>query len=273
MMTEAPAAVVPIAPSGKIQSVTRAMRLLMLVASGSTDATGKELASAAGLPVPTAYHLLNTLVHAGLLAKDSKARYLLGVKVAVLADSIQRAVTAPEYLLEPLRRLAQTTGETSYVAAWRQGDIRILASVDGHGPVRVSLPLGPYTDAHSRATGKLLLALATEELRGAYLAAHPLRQVTERTIVDPVRLQAEFEQIRVHGYAVDEQEFQQGVCCAAAPVVDEGVVVATYSISVPAERFGEGRLRFVDSVLAVASTLTLPPVRGPASVQGVEGGR
>lgn len=269
-MTDTSAATLPTASSGRIQSVTRAMRLLMLVASGSTDATGKELARAAELPVPTAYHLLNTLVHAGLLAKDSKARYLLGVKVAVLADSIQRAVTAPEYLLEPLRRLAQTTGETSYVAAWRQGDIRVLASVDGHHPVRVSLPIGPYTDAHSRATGKLLLALASEELRCAYLAAHPLRKVTERTIVDPEQLQEEFERIRANGYAIDEQEFWPGVCCAAAPVVDEGVVVATYSISVPAERFQEGQQGLVDSVVAIANTLTLPQLRGPATVRRLE---
>ena len=263
-MTMTPPEVVPAAVPGKIQSVTRAMRLLMLVASGSTDATGKQLAKAAELPVPTAYHLLNTLVQAGFLAKDPKARYLLGVKVAVLADSIQRAVTAPEYLLEPLRRLSVTTGETSYVAAWRQGDIRVLASVDGQQPVRVSLPLGPYTDAHGRATGKLLLALASEELRAAYLAAHPLRQVTPRTIVDRELLQAELDQIRANGYAIDEQEFQAGVCCAAAPVVDEGVVVATFSISVPAERFRERRHELVDAVVSVASSLTLPAVRDPA---------
>ncbi len=216
MMRSSPAAASAVVP-GKIQSVTRAMRLLMLVASG-----------------------------------------------AVLADSIQRAVTAPVYLLEPLQRLAATTGETSYVAAWRQGDIRVLASVEGHQPVRVSLPLGPYTDAHSRATGKLLLALASEELRNAYLAAHPLRQVTPRTIVDQELLQAELEQIRANGYSVDEQEFQPGVCCAAAPVVDEGVVVAAFSISVPAERFRERRLELVDAVVSVANTLTLPAVRDPA---------
>jgi IclR family transcriptional regulator, acetate operon repressor len=237
---------------GRIQSVARAVRLVMLVASGETDGTAKELAKAAGIATPTTHHLLSTLVHEGVLAKDSKARYLLGTKVAVLADALQRAVTAPEYLLEPLRQLAATTGETSYLAAWRQGDIRVQASVEGHHPVRVSLPLGPYTDAHARATGKLLLAMTSEELRRAYLAAHPARALTPRTIVDPRRLEAEFEQIRANGYAIDEEQFQPGVCCVAAPVIDEGVVVAAYSISVPAPRFNESRLRLIDAVLSVA---------------------
>ncbi len=231
----------------------------MLVASGETDGTAKELAEAAGIATATTHHLLSTLVHDGVLAKDSKARYFLGTKVAVLADALHRAASSPEYLLEPLRQLAGTTGETAYLAGWRQGEIRVQASVEGHHPVRVSLPLGPYTDAHARATGKLLLALTSEELRRAYLAAHPLRPLTPRTIVDLTRLEAEFEQIRANGYAIDDEQFQAGVSCVAAPVVDEGVVVAAYSISVPTQRFEEGRLRLIDAVLSVARAA------GPAS--------
>ena len=199
----------PIA-SGRIQSVSRAARLLMLVAGGRAEPTGKGLARAAGLPVPTAHHLLSTLVDEGLLAKDSKARYQLGMKVAVLADALQRAVTAPEYLLEPLRQLALTTGETAYLATWRQGDIRIQASFEGTHPVRVSLPVGPYTDAHARATGKLLLAMAGQELRSAYLLAHPPRAITPRTVVDLERLEEEFEAIRLNGHALDEEQFRAG---------------------------------------------------------------
>jgi IclR family transcriptional regulator, acetate operon repressor len=239
-------------PQTRIQSVSRAIRLLMLVACGETDGTAKELARAAGLPAPTAHHLLSTLVDEGVLAKDSKARYLLGTKVAVLADALQRAVTAPEYLMEPLRQLAATTGETSYLAVWRQGDIRVQASVEGNHPVRVSLPLGPYTDAHARATGKLLLAMASPELRSAYLASHPPRPLTPRTIVDGERLNDEFERIRARGYAIDIEEFQQGVSCVSAPVVDEGVVVAAYSISVPSQRFQERQPYLVDAVVSVA---------------------
>jgi IclR family transcriptional regulator, acetate operon repressor len=227
----------------------------MLVAGGRAEPTGKGLARAAGLPVPTAHHLLSTLVDEGLLAKDSKARYQLGMKVAVLADALQRAVTAPEYLLEPLRQLALTTGETAYLATWRQGDIRIQASFDGTHPVRVSLPVGPYTDAHARATGKLLLAMAGQELRSTYLLAHPPRALTPRTVVDLERLEEEFEAIRLNGHALDEEQFEPGVCCVAAPVIDEGIVVASYSISVPTQRFNEKRLWLIDAVVTIAKSL------------------
>lgn len=239
-------------PGGRIQSVSRAVRLLMLVASGATGGTAKELAGAAGIAIPTTHHLLSTLVHERMLAKESTARYVLGTKVAVLANALERAVTTPEYLFEPLRQLAATTGETSYVASWRGGDIRVQASIEGQHPVRVSLPLAPYADAHARATGKVLLAMTSEEVRRAYLAAHPLRALTPRTITDPARLEAEFEQIRADGYALDEEQYQPGVSCVGAPVIDEGVVVAAYSISVPSPRFAESKLRFIDAVRSVA---------------------
>lgn len=233
----------------------------MLVAGGRTEPTAKGLARAAGLPVATAHHLLSTLVDEGLLAKDSKATYLLGMKVAVLAEALQRAVAAPEYLLEPLRQLAVTTGEAAYLAKWHQGDIRIQASVEGSHPVRVSLPVEPYTDAHARATGKLLLAMADEELRSSYLSAHPLRALTPRTTVDLARLEEEFETIRLNGHALEEEQFQPGVCCIAAPVLEEGIVVATYSISVPTQRFNEKRLWLIDAVVTIAKSLKSAPER------------
>jgi DNA-binding IclR family transcriptional regulator len=244
------------------------VRLLTLIASGETDGTAKALARATGIAAPTTHHLLSTLVHERMLAKESTARYVLGTKVAVLADALERAVSAPEYLLEPLRQLAASTGETSYVAAWRGGDIRVLASIEGHQPVRVSLPLGSYTDAHARATGRLLLAMTSEEVRRAYLAAHPLRVLTPRTIAEPTRLEADFEQIRANGYAVDEEHFQPGVSCVAAPVIDEGVVVAAYSISVPSPRFAESKPRLIDAVLSVAQAATSASRLAPARRDG-----
>lgn len=243
------------ATPGRIQSVSRAANLLMLVAGGRVEPTAKDLARAAHLSVPTAHHLLSTLVHEGFLAKDSKARYELGLKIAVLADALQRSVSVPEYLLEPLRQLAMTTGETSYLASWRQGNIYVQAWVEGTHPVRVSVPIGPYVDAHARSTGKLLLAMASPELRKAYLASHPPRPLTPHTTVSAAQLEEEFELIQSVGYALDEEQFQPGVSCVAAPVIQDGVAVAAYSISVPTQRFNEKRSWLIDAVVTVAKSL------------------
>lgn len=223
----------------RVQSVSRATNLLMLVATRKTNGSGKALAQEAGLAVPTAHHLLATLVSEGFLAQDERARYLLGPKVAVLAEALQRELTPPNYLLEALQGLVAETGETSYLAAWRHGEIHLISAIEGHHPVRVSVPTSPYHDAHARATGKLFLAFLDEDVRNGYLGAHPLRKLTSHTITVRKRLLKDLEATRERGYALDDEEFQNGVSCVSAPVLEDGVMVAAFSLSVPTQRWHE----------------------------------
>lgn len=251
----------------RIQSVSRAASLLLLVAENSTDGSGKTLAAATGLATPTAHHLLNTLVEEGLLAKDSSAKYSLGPRTALLADAFSRDMRLPQYLQEPLKRLAGSTGDTSYVAGFRQGEIRILGSVEGMGPVRVSVPhTGPYLDAPARATGKLLLALSGPDVYERHLRA-PLRPLTPTTITDPDELREEFELILKQGYALDNEEYQAGVKCVSAPMMDGATTVAAFSVSVPTQRFDSHRDELINAVLEVSlsaqTALTAHPACTP----------
>jgi DNA-binding IclR family transcriptional regulator len=243
----------PAKPSTTIQSVSRASRLLLFVAENHEGATAKEAAVALGLALPTTYHLLNTLVAEGLLAKDSRRRYSVGPKVGALSDAYLRDASVPEWLLLPLHQLAETTGETAYLAAWRRHEIRVLATVEGAHAVRVAgLHAGYYANGHARATGKLLLALARDEVREAYLQANPMTALTPRTITSRAELEHELERIRERGYAYDEEEFSEGVGCVAAAAIENDVVIAAYTVSAPAERFRERRRVLTEATVFTA---------------------
>lgn len=234
-----------------IRSVARASRILVQLGEQPDGRTAKEVAVALELPLPTTYHLLGTLVAEGFVVKDSRRRYRLGPALGTIADSYVREFTPPEYLLGPLHQLADETGETVYVVVWRHDRIVVLASVEGGNAVRVSgANLGYVEAAHARASGKLLLALATDEVRTAYLALNPLVPVTPRTIVQTDEFELELEGIRLRGYAVDEEEFREGVSCVSAPVIESGNAVSAYSLSAPSERFGRRRAELIDRVLA-----------------------
>jgi IclR family acetate operon transcriptional repressor len=251
-----------------IQSVERAVSLLLLVASGATDGTGKALAGAAGLAVPTAHHLLRTLVTQGLLARDANARYLLGPKIGILADAFQHDLSVPEYLLGPLQQLAVTTGETTYLAGWRNGGIQIIAKVEGNLPVRVSLPTGgPYRDAHARAAGKVMLAYAPARLRERYLLTNPLRPLTPRTLIDTNQLEVELERVRGSGYAIDEEEFLTGVGCVAVPVLQGDMLVAAYGMSVPMQRFEQRREELIRALVSTARSIERTLANAPGRQQ------
>lgn len=247
-----------VATKTRIQSVARASQVLLWVADQPHGATAKEIASAQDLALPTTYHLLNTLVDEGLLAKDVHRRYILGRSSAILAQAYLRGKAVPESLLTGLRELARRTEETAYLADWGEHDIRVLATVEGSHIVRVAeVGSGPYVHGHSRANGKVLLAYASEEVRDAYISAHPLVPLTKNTITASNQLDRELERIRERGYGYDEEEFAIGVSCIAAPLLHNGHLIAALGLSIPTERFKERRAELTATLLDVIGGLQL----------------
>lgn len=244
----------------RIQSVARASRLLLYVAGHPEGCTAKQAAEAFGLSLPTAYHLLNTLVAEGLLGKDASRRYAMGPKIGVMSRAFLRDNRVPEWLSAPLKQLATTTGESTYLAAWQDNDVRVLATVEGAHAVRVTgLKVGASGDAHARASGKLILAFESLRTRDEYFADRTLRALTPSTLTRRDELEAEFARIVERGYAFDEEEYTEGVRCVAVPVFDEGIVIAVYTVSAPAARFDEHREEFVAAGLEAARIAVTPP--------------
>ena len=227
-------------PGTRIQSVSRACQLLLWLAGRHQGATAKEVAFANQLALPTTYHLLNTLADQGLVAKNAQRRYVLGQNTAILAQAYLRGPSVPESLLAALRELSVQTQETAYLADWRGFDIRVLASIEG---------------THARANGKVLLAYAPSDVREAYLRSHPLRRLTPATICDRRELEAELARIRAQGFAYDIEAFAEAVSCVAAPLLDNGRVIAAFGLSVPAESFNRNRRELTEMVLGVIAGL------------------
>ncbi|HVC24096.1 MAG TPA: IclR family transcriptional regulator [Candidatus Dormibacteraeota bacterium] len=242
------------------QSVVRAVRLLVLVGRRLGASNVTELALESGLAVPTAYRLLSTLVSEGLLEKDSASRYWLGPKVGLLAETYQQEGAPPPYLIQPLEALRDRTGETVYLAGWRRGKMRILHALEGTQPVHVSVPIdAPYTNAHARATGKLLLAFAPAGQSDGYLPTEKLQQLTPNTITTHAILDAQLQEIRTRGYAFDDEEFQVGVGCVSAAALDGTTILAAFSLSAPISRFLERRDELLAAATEAASRVTRTP--------------
>ena len=114
----------------------------------------RDLARHFNAPLPTVHHVLSTLVQEGLLAKDAARRYHMGPRIGALAASFMREQAVPSVWQRALAGLAASTGETAYLTAWRGGELRILAGVEGSRAVRVhDVHVGLYADAHARAWG------------------------------------------------------------------------------------------------------------------------
>ena len=223
----------------RIQSVSRAARLLMLIASlPEHERSVNRMAAELGTSVPTVYHLLNTLVDAKLLARDERKQYRFGFAMEVLSVAYAQQTVPPPELLAPLRWITEATGESAYLSAWRSGNPVVLAHLAGTHAVQVTnLRPGYRGAANARASGKVLLAFAEPADRERYLAMHPLERITEKTITDPDVFTRELARVARQGYATDVEEFAAGVACVAVPIWSSGVLMGCYTISAPVERY------------------------------------
>jgi IclR family acetate operon transcriptional repressor len=124
--------------------------------------------------------------------------------------------------------------------------------------VRTPSTVGRRTPAHSSSLGKALLAFVPPAALDELLIRRPLHAYTKKTLVTRSALIAHLHKVRLRGYAVDDQEIEQGLRCVGAPVRDyTGRVVAALSIAGPAFRITKSRLPvLIRSVVAVARDLS-----------------
>jgi len=240
----------------RVQSAARAVGILLAIAESENGLTTKEISERVQIGRQATYHLLHTLHSAGMVTRDERNRYLLGFRVGTLAEGFARQLVPSEHLAPIVRELAQQTGETAYASGWWSGEIMTLVVSRGTNAVQAAAVSQGHTgDAHARASGKLLLAVATEGNRDAYLEQRKLSKLTGKTIATRRALDKELAEIRKRGYSVDDEEFAEGLYCIAMPF-DHGYSPFVLAVSGPRSRMLENHDRY----LSVLRELTASPV-------------
>lgn len=202
--------------------------------------TASEVASATGIPRPTAFRLLATLQDSNWIYKDG-VHYRLGFKCfqlgAVAGEGLEIRTQALPYLVE-LRDRTDLNVQIAKLEDWRVVYLeRVVAQ-------RQSVPMpsraGSILPAHCTALGKVLLAGKDLEAVVAWSDRVGLKEFTPRTITTAPELLAELVKVRSLGYAIERGERESHVSCIAAPVTDaNGKVVAALSIAGPSSRYPE----------------------------------
>jgi DNA-binding IclR family transcriptional regulator len=232
------------------------VQLLAAVAESEEGLTAKTLSDAYGLSLPTTYHLLTTLWAEGFLTKDERRVFRLGPRVGVLVEGYQRMGGVPPAYRRALDEVVARTGETAYISSWRGTTVKVLDTAEGSHAVRVvGLDRGYSDNLHARASGKLLLALASSDHRERVMRDMRMTKLTENTITTKSRFLAELEQVRAAGLAFDLEEFQLGVDCVSAPIFQGGRVDACITVSTPTQRYVHNQDQIVAALQAVTEEL------------------
>ncbi len=229
----APSSPAPVPPTTLIGSVRRAMRLLETVAGHPYGAPAKQLARETGLALPTAYHLLRTLVHEGYLRRD-KGLFFLGEATERLTGSGAQQKRRST-IVDLLTRWRDAIGVPLYCAVYREGEIDVVCVSDSPVHPAVEEWADFRETGHAHAVGQCLLSQLDEEARRDHLDRHPVRPVTPYTVRDAQSLLRRLERVRRMEPVIERQEYALGTVCAAIPVTI-GTTAATMAISLPAHQ-------------------------------------
>ncbi|MCL5962178.1 MAG: IclR family transcriptional regulator [Chloroflexi bacterium] len=229
-----------------VQAVDRAVAILDSFSSGDEELGITELSDRVGLHPATVHRLLCTLEHRRLIEQDQKSsKYRLGFKLFELGSLVSNALDVRKMAHPYLLELVERGGETAHLMVLEGRDIVFVDKVESANPFRMVSQIGKRLPAHCSGAGKCLLARLPDRDLEAILAGAPLPNLTPKSITELGGLRQHLSQVRLQGFAVDDEETQAGLRCIGAPIFDHsGKAVAAISISGPVARVSKKQIPF-----------------------------
>lgn len=232
-----------------IQSVERALKILDLFDEYTSELKITEISEKMGLHKSTVHSLLKTLQeHSYISQNPEDGKYRLGLKLAergnVVISHMDITKTAKNYLLG----LSAKTKQTVHLGILDGREGVYIDKVEGEQSIIRYSRIGRRLPLHSTAIGKVLLAYQAPNKMELFLKNYHYQQQTDNTIINEAVFREELEKVKEQGYALDDQENEQGVRCAAVPIFNgKGHVLAALSISTLVSRVNDQELHlFID---------------------------
>ena len=254
---------IEVARSERLQSLERGLAVLRSFTPDHPALTISEVAERTGLTRATARRILLTLADLGYVDAERRA-FSLTSAVLDLAKpfSVERD---PWTFARPyLESLTERTGESASIAILDNTEILYVARSQTRRLMTLAVTVGSRLPAHATSKGRVLLAFLPEPELEAYFARRAMARYTDQTVVDEAELRDILAEVRREGFAVVDQQLEQGLSSVAAPILDSsGRVSAALSLCAHAGRVDGSTLRsdFVPLVVETARRVSAFTVR------------
>jgi IclR family KDG regulon transcriptional repressor len=230
-----------IKPNNLVQTIERISAILDIVGENAEGMSIREVSAQLDLPKGTVHRLLSSLIYVGYIRQDAGSRnYFLGLKLLDLGGLVASQLDLRKIAGPLLHALADKSKETVHMVVWDQDEVVYIEKVEppsDMGGLRMASRIGSRNPAHSCAVGKVFLSYFSPTELENFILRKGLPARTSNTITDRVALTQELETIREQGYALDNEENEEGIRCIGAPVMGEsGTPVAAISVSGPSFR-------------------------------------
>ncbi|TWP47298.1 helix-turn-helix domain-containing protein [Lentzea tibetensis] len=219
-----------------VQSLDRGLAVIRAFDAEHPALTLSDVARITGLTRAAARRFLLTLVELGYVRTDGKL-FSLRPRILELGFSYLSALTLPEVAQPHMEKLVATVHESCSMSVLDDEDVVYVARVPTKRIMTVSITVGTRFPAYATAMGRVLLAAQPRERLDGYLRDVRLKPLTRATITDPAVLRATLSEVGAQGWALVDQELEEGLRSVAVPVHGaDGHVVAAVNVSAHANR-------------------------------------
>jgi DNA-binding IclR family transcriptional regulator len=229
-----------------VKPVLKALQVLVVVGEERRPLALKEICYRVRLPKTTVFRYLQTLAAAGFVTYDvTQDVYHAGHRLFELGQLAGEQLRIRDVALPFMRQLREQFNETVNLGILDGLDVVYVEMVESHRSLRMQATLGSRDPSYSTALGKAMLAYVEPSQWEGKLPAK-LAARTHKTLATAAELKANLAVVRKEGFALDDGENEDGARCVGAPIFDSlGQVKAAVSVSAPASRMDDARLRQV----------------------------
>ncbi|MGK5692412.1 IclR family transcriptional regulator domain-containing protein [Streptomyces sp. URMC 128] len=240
-----------------ITSLARGLTVVTAFGEGRAELTLSEVAERTGLPRATARRALITLRHLGHVTVDDRVFRLTSRVLALGYPPLSR--TKLTRIARPhLASLTRSVQDSTSLAVLAGDQVQCAVSVAAGRIMDVDIAEGTRAPAYATSAGRILLASLSAEERSARLTHVRMEALTTRTVTRPTDLEAILERVRENGYALVDEELEEGLRSISVPIRDrDGGVIAAINVHMHSSRrsVAECVMNIVPELRATAARL------------------
>ncbi|KHD85292.1 IclR family transcriptional regulator [Bacillus ginsengihumi] len=240
-----------------VKSAKRVLEVFELLAQHSRGLTIKEISEDLSMPQSSTSNLIKTLLEEGYLIQDVLKKYRLGPKLIQIGANARESLDIHAQGLPYLKKLMEDVEETVFLAVLSGDEIVYIAKMDSNRSIRTSAQPGFRRPLYCTGLGKAFLTFLDEEERNRILDHTEFKALTEHTITDRNMMEKKILEYQRLGYAIDDEESEEGLYCLAAPVFGvERTIQAAISVAGPKERMLARKELIVPKLLSTAQHIS-----------------
>ena len=225
-----------------VQSLDRGLAVIRAFGPDRERLSLSEVARATGLTRAAARRFLLTLVKLGYVRNDGR-EFSLRPRVLELGYAYLSGLALPEVAAPHMEELVARLHESSSISVLDGHHIVYVVRVPTKRIMTVAISVGTRFPAYATSMGRVLLAQLSDDELERYLAEATFERLTSRTVTNPARLRTIVRDAARQGYAIVDQELEEGLRAVAAPIRGADVGSAAINVSAHASRVSMGAMR------------------------------